>query len=209
MDIGQLRKAHMVTVTQLLDCFTALMTGDGSIDMREHGLTSDEECAALHEDRWPMLENADAEGDFFPAGAGARHSLSCSRVVVDVAAASADPEGHMVSSPCWLETRRSNRCCCMLVAGELQQWRRVPPRPLFLFLAGAATLLSCRDSALSRFCVCCAVPFLCSSSHQRVQNRQLCPLAQACVFARCMSRWFILECLRGDASRVFALRAGM
>lgn len=58
-------------VTNLLDCLGTLMKGDGNIDMHEHGLTSDEECAALMEDHWPMVEDAANEGAVFPAGAGA------------------------------------------------------------------------------------------------------------------------------------------
>jgi hypothetical protein len=73
MDVGQLRKAHMMTVTHLLDCLSMLMKGDGNIDMHEHGLTSDDECAALAEDRWPMVEDAENEGELFPAGAGEFH----------------------------------------------------------------------------------------------------------------------------------------
>jgi hypothetical protein len=71
LDVGQLRRAHMVTVTQLLDAFSALMAGDGAIDMRAHGQSSDEEVAALQDDRWPMLEDMEYEGELFPAGAGA------------------------------------------------------------------------------------------------------------------------------------------
>eukprot|EP00892_Ulva_mutabilis_P012033 jgi/Ulvmu1/9201/UM005_0301.1 len=74
LDAGQLRAAHMRTVTELLDCFTALLGGNGMIDMAEHGLTSMEECARLTDDAWPMVDlgsgNGDAEPFMVPVGAG-------------------------------------------------------------------------------------------------------------------------------------------
>lgn len=42
-DTGRFRQMHMRLVGDLLECMEALMRGDGVIDMREHGLTSDEE----------------------------------------------------------------------------------------------------------------------------------------------------------------------
>ena len=88
LDAGQLRRAHMATVAQLLDAFSSLLAGDGAIDMYAFGKTSDEECAALVDERWPLLADWGAEGgseegsseqgadlEYFPAGAGALQNL--------------------------------------------------------------------------------------------------------------------------------------
>lgn len=85
LDAGRLRASHMRTVTDLLDCFTALLGGSGTIDMAEHGLTSTEECAGLSDDPWPMVdaggrgegeEEEDVAGAVMvPAGSGAVSAL--------------------------------------------------------------------------------------------------------------------------------------
>jgi hypothetical protein len=76
VDAGQLRRAHMATVTELLDCFSSLLSGKGGIDMDTHGLCSTEECEALSDEAWPLMAVADegvAEDDalVLPIGAGA------------------------------------------------------------------------------------------------------------------------------------------
>lgn len=84
LDAGQLRRAHMATVSELLDCFASLLAGKGCIDMDRHGLTSTEECDSLGEESWPMValveeldEDAgqEEEGEEFmlPIGAGVAH----------------------------------------------------------------------------------------------------------------------------------------
>lgn len=79
LDAGQLRAAHMRTVTELLDCFTALLGGSGAIDMAAHGLTSAEECSRLSEDAWPMVDIAVAEG-------GVDEEADCERCMVPIGA---------------------------------------------------------------------------------------------------------------------------
>ena len=85
MDAGQLRRAHMATVSELLDCFSSLLAGKGCIDMDQHGLTSSEECDALGEESWPLIALLEEGGDEFgsgeeaeeyvvPIGAGTKHS---------------------------------------------------------------------------------------------------------------------------------------
>lgn len=88
MDAGQLRASHMRTVTTLLDCFTALLGGSGTIDMAQHGLTSAEECARLSDDPWPIVDvgggggaEGDAEPVMLPVGAGASASIACYAVL--------------------------------------------------------------------------------------------------------------------------------
>lgn len=89
LDAGQLRASHMRTVTDLLDCFTALLGGNGTIDMAEHGLTSAEECARLSDDPWPMVdacgggaggEEGGAEAVMVPVGSGAADAPPCAAV---------------------------------------------------------------------------------------------------------------------------------
>lgn len=93
LDAGQLRRAHMATVSELLNCFSSLLSGKGCIDMHRHGLTSAEECDSLGEESWPLIavveeldENADSgeEGEEFvlPIGAGANSCCFASSVFV-------------------------------------------------------------------------------------------------------------------------------
>jgi hypothetical protein len=81
LDAGQLRRAHMATVSELLDCFSSLLSGKGCIDMDRHGLTSAEECDSLGEQAWPLVALVeegneqdgpdDEQGDILvPLGAG-------------------------------------------------------------------------------------------------------------------------------------------
>jgi hypothetical protein len=81
LDAGQLRRAHMSTVSELLDCFSCLLSGKGCIDMDQHGRTSAEECDTLGEESWPLMaliedtiEDGGVEGDgeefYLPIGAG-------------------------------------------------------------------------------------------------------------------------------------------
>lgn len=83
LDAGQLRRAHMATVSELLDCFSSLLAGKGCIDMERHGFTSTEECDALGEETWPMVamteeleENAASEDEVeefvLPIGSGVK-----------------------------------------------------------------------------------------------------------------------------------------
>jgi hypothetical protein len=86
LDAGQLRRAHMATVSELLDCFSSLLSGKGCIDMGRHGLTSFEECDTLGEELWPLVavvgdgneqDGSEEEGGeiVLPIGAGARPFL--------------------------------------------------------------------------------------------------------------------------------------